>query len=541
MAGLNLSPMATSALGNAVASAPGLALQQQQEQAKTSVMNNQATTSNMQVGGEQAYSKLMADQMKDYQPSDDQFANLDAQIKARQQTIPQLAGLNFGQKSQDVQKEVQDLQQQRMDMGFTQLGKAAQAGDMNRMLDIGHKSGNLPPNVVKIELDPKGENFIGRDADGKIVTGMNREAAEHMGYTNAELATMEEKKFMAEYLLKGKQYAADQGLQGRQYAADRGVDKEEIKAALPQDELGKIEKSVRAGLVSREEADAYIKFKETVKPSTMSLLMQPLPGMGNPTFESDPSKPWRDTPKFQEMVKRYPTLAPDVDQYLNGDYKIGGGRGVAVDRQVQRIGAALDSNVSQHDYDLKQKALADPKVASGNAALGHLGDWSTTFAALPKDTQSVVMNHSMNWLREHASDSPDLYRLATISQSLSGEWNNFVAGSRSLQELEAGKALLNRDLPLKSGLATASSIGDLIKQSFNARENMLNRNNPNRVPLSLVDPAGIDTFKQLGVDYHPGGRVGKAAVKATPEAKSPVAPKASADDAYKALMNLGSK
>jgi hypothetical protein len=258
MAGLNLSPMATSALGNAVASAPGLALQQQQEQAKTSVMNNQATTSNMQVGGEQAYNKLMAQQMQNYQPGDDQLANIDNQTKAMQQTIPQLAGLGFGEKAQALQGDIQKLQQQKIQMALSKAAIASRSGNYDALVGLAPHMGIQGAAKAEYDPDAKAVNIL--DKDGNVIGGMSKETLDSLDLTPEQRANMEWHKFNAQMMAGSREKVAETNA-----GAKLGV--EELRDKQAKDAIGKVGQDVRNGWTTPENAADRIKFLDSFRPT----------------------------------------------------------------------------------------------------------------------------------------------------------------------------------------------------------------------------------------------------------------------------------
>lgn len=243
-------------------------------------------------------------------------------------------------------------------------------------------------------------------------------------------------------------------------------------------------------------------------PPAATVLNLPTPATP-PTFEKDATKPWREHPGFQTVVQKQPALAPFVDQYLNGDYKIGSGRGVVMDRQVQALAAQIDSNVTQHDYDLKQKALADPKVEHSNAAIGHIGDFKRLLSQLDPQTQAEVLNTPWNKILTKFSDSPQagiISALHTTGLSLSEEYGKALGGSDALEASKRRQEVFNPDKPIGQLNSNLSAVGHLMNQTIGAKENILNRNNPNRVPLSLLDPSAQEVLQGLGINHARGGR-----------------------------------
>jgi hypothetical protein len=446
---------------------------------------------------------------------------MDNTIKANQQAIPQLAGLGYGQKAQELAAHNQQLAQQRAQMGYTLMGKAAQMGDWNKVLEVGKKSGHLPPESAKVELDGDG-NVVAKDADGKPLIGMNRDALEHMGYTNDELANIETKKFTATMAFQGREAAANAGVKRAEVTAQGKMDLEKFKATLPKEVVGFLEDEVKNSHITQAQADDRIKFLNTIKQnSSMALLMQ-MPSAGDPQeMPHDPARPWRDSPAFNEAQQKAPNLVGLIDQYMNGDLPPGGSRSTIIDKQIQAWGAKLDNNVSFRDYKLKQDAMKDPQVTAGNAALGHIGDFQKVLGRLDNATRSDVVNHSLNWLSQHAEGNENLAELYTIALSLSEEYGKALGAGQNVTGDLKREAVFNPDAPLSVILSRLHAVGSLLDKTVASKENILNRSNPRRVPLNLMDPDSLEVLQSLGIKHSPGNRGGAGGGNNAPEPAAP--------------------
>jgi hypothetical protein len=283
-----------------------------------------------------------------------------------------------------------------------------------------------------------------------------------------------------------------------------------IGAAPAQSPVAKAALDLKNGLIDQNTYN-LIKAKEThIPPQTTVNVM---PGGGVPAqadqFGQDPTKPWRSNAGFQSLAQKNGQLATSVDQYLNGDYKIMGGRNAAVDRQIQMEAAKIDPNVTQHDYDIKQKALADPAVNATNAALGHIGDFKGLLNQLPAQTQAKILNTPLNKLAQAFTDSPyaqTISALQTTALSLSEEYGKALGAGQNVSGDLKRENVFDPSKPIGQLTSNLSAVGHLMNQTISSKENMLNRNNPNRVPMSLLDPGASDVLKSLGINHTPGNR-----------------------------------
>jgi hypothetical protein len=472
--------MATSALGNAVASAPGLALQQQQEQAQTQVMQGQAATSQMQVGGEQAYNKLMAQQMQGYQPGEDQFANIDTQAKAMQQVIPQLAAQGFGEKAQALGQQVRTLQQQKMQLGYTGMGKAAQIGDTAKMLEIGQKAELLPPNVAKIELDPETDAFVGRDKDGNVVTGMDREAAEHMGYTNEELAQMETKKFMANMAYNRGVDVAGKNAEGR-------LEQEKLRQAggLAKADLTG-EYSIQKQKLANEAAIAKAGKQATAQggaPVEPSSIPDNVTGRDALKYVPDSRKAtvWAIVEGRQKMPSGVALKTPwgeAVDEEVNkvdpawSEQKAQIRQAFTTGKDGQNRAALNTASVHLDAYMEAMRALQNGTLVPGNDLYNKLstilgGPAPTSAAAV----RAAVAGEQASALKGNATDKEIDHILGTMKEGASNE-----------QFMEGGKASLN-----------------IMRQKLNTYQERYNEKIPSDTTWNAVLPSAKVVFDKYGI------------------------------------------
>jgi len=271
---------------------------------------------------------------------------------------------------------------------------------------------------------------------------------------------------------------------------------------LPQTSVGKVNYDLENGNLTAGDA-AALKRKETyIAPTAVTILNQGAPGGAN--LPADPQRPWRQKPEFTSLPGN---MQLAVDQYLNGDYKIN--PRAQGDRQVQLAAAKIDPGVSEHDYELKQKALADPQVNATSAALGHIGDFKAALAQLPPQTQAQVLNTPLNKLSTTFSDSPYaqiISGLQTTGLSLSEEYGKALGAGQNVAGDMKREAVFDPSKPIGQLTANLKAVGNLLNQTIGAKENTLNRNNPNRTPLSLLDPGANQVLQDLGINHTPGNR-----------------------------------
>ena len=510
--------LALSAAGNALANVPQDIAGLQLAQAKASMGQSQAAEEANKVQGGLAMSKSLAGNMAGQEPATDALSGYDNQIAAAQKTSQDMAAAGRGDQASAAAQQVQTLRGQKMDHALSLMGQASREGDLEKVLDIGHRSGTLSPNISKIEYDPTTNAVVGKDKDGKVIQGINKDALDHMGFTPKELADMETKKF-ASTLMAGSRITASENAAGARVTASENA------ANKPQlEDTGKIRLAEKRGDISHEDAENRIKALNAPKASS---LVNDLPVVGSPQkFESDPARPWRDHPAFRAAMKTHPEYMGLLDQYMNGDLPPGGNRSVRIDKIIQSLGTRIDPNVSFRDYKLKQDNLKDAQVTAGNAALAHIGDFQKNLGQLDNATRSDIINHSLNWLKSHAQGNETLSELHATALSLSEEYGKALGAGQNVTGDLKREAVFKPDAPLSVIMAKLHAVGHLMDKAIAAKENILNRSNPKRVPLNLMDPKSLEVLQSLGIKHTPGNRGGGGGGANAPEAPATVIPKA---------------
>jgi hypothetical protein len=284
--------------------------------------------------------------------------------------------------------------------------------------------------------------------------------------------------------------------------------------------------------MTNSKVQAMVKKETYIAPNILNLTgMGGGPGQGvSAQLPPDPTRPWRSNPNFAKVP---PAMQPLVDQYLNGDLKVA--RGDQQSMLARQLAASIDPNVTQHDYDLKQKALADPQVNATNAALGHIGDFKSLLSQLDQPTQAKVLNTPLNKLTTAFSDSPQagiISALQTTGLSLSEEYGKALGAGQNVTGDMKREAVFDPSKPIGQLTSNLQAVGHLMNQTIGAKENMLNRNNPSRTPMSLVDPGAMEVLQGLGINHTPGNRT---SVAPSPNPSMPYAGKTLPKDAFSSL------
>jgi len=514
--------LALSAAGSALANVPQDIAGLQLAQAKASIGQSQAAEEQNKVQGGLDMSKSLAGNMAGQPQSNELLANYDNQISAYQKSAQDMAAAGRGDQANAALQQVQTLRGQKMDHALSLMGQASRMNDYDKALEVGHSAGILSPDIAKVEYDPTRNAVVGKDKDGNIIQGMDKDALDHMGFTPKELADMETKKFSASLMAGSRVTASENSANARVTASENAANKPQLE------EVAKIRLSEKRGDISHEDAENRIKAINAPKASGSGSVVSDLPSVGPPQkFESDPARPWRDHPEFLAAMKTHPEYMGLLDQYMAGDLPPGGSRSVKIDKIIQALGARIDNNVSFRDYKLKLDAMKDAQVTASNAALGHIGDFHKTLGSLDNATRSDIVNHSINWLKSHAEGNETLAELYTTALSLSKEYGKALGAGENVTGDLKREAVFNPDAPLSVIISKLHAVGNLIDKTVAAKENILNRSNPNRVPLNLMDPASLEVLQSLGIKHTPGNRGGKgggAEAPQPPAAKAPAIP-----------------
>jgi hypothetical protein len=514
--------LALSAAGSALANVPQDIAGLQLAQAKASIGQSQAAEEQNKVQGGLDMSKSLAGNMAGQPQSNDSLANYDNQISAYQKSAQDMAAAGRGDQANAAMQQAQTLRGQKMDHALSLMGQASRVNDYDKALEVGHRAGILSPDIAKVEYDPTRNAVVGKDKDGNIIQGMNKDALDHMGFTPKELADMETKKFSASLMAGSRVTASENSANARVTASENTANKPQLE------EVAKIRLSEKRGDISHEDAENRIKAINAPKASGSGSVVSDLPSVGSPQkFESDPARPWRDHPEFRAAMKTHPEYMGLLDQYMNGDLPPGGSRSVKIDKIIQALGARIDPNVSFRDYKLKQDAMKDAQVTASNAALGHIGDFQKTLGPLDNATRSDIVNHSLNWLKSHAQGNETLAELYTTALSLSEEYGKALGAGQNVTGDLKREAVFNPDAPLSVIIAKLHAVGNLMDKTVAAKENILNRSNPKRVPLNLMDPASLEVLQSLGIKHTPGNRGGGGGGTEAPQppaAKAPAIP-----------------
>ena len=120
-----------------------------------------------------------------------------------------------------------------------------------------------------------------------------------------------------------------------------------------------------------------------------------------------------------------------------------------------------------------------------------------------------MLNTPMNKLSTSFTDSPfaqTISALQTTGLSLSEEYGKALGAGQNVAGDMKREAVFDPNKPIGLLNANLSAVGHLMNQTIGAKENMLNRNNPNRIPMSLLDPGASDVLQSLGIQHTPGNR-----------------------------------
>jgi hypothetical protein len=525
MNGLNLSAMGSS-LANLPENMAGLQL----AQAKASLGQSQAAEEANKVQGGLALNRGLAEQMAGREPTTDPFEQLDQQAQAHSQNAQQLAQQGFGDRAQSEQQAAQQAQAQKRQLALSRAAMASRSGNYDALKDIAPHMGIQ--GVEQVQYDPKTDAVKLMDKDGNVVGGMPKETLDTLDLTPEQRANMEWHKFSASMMAGSREKVATINA-----GAKENVEK--LKETMPKEVIGQLQHEVAQGIISQDEADRRIKFLDTIKQNgSMAMMMMQMPtGLGPPDLPPDPLRPWRSTSKFQQLIQKEPNYANAVDQFMNGDYPTSSGRGVMVDKKVMQLASQIDPNVTARDYVIKQKALQDPQIIAANAALNHVNDFMGALSKFDNKTQSDILNHSWNWLSQHSKGNEALGELYTTGLSLSEEYGKALGAGQNVTGDMKREAVFNPDAPIKVATSKLHAVGNLIDKTIAAKENVLNRSNPKRIPLNLLDPSSQEVLGKLGISHTPGNR---GSVGASP-APTPASPQPSSGGAMSLDQYLKSK
>ena len=284
------------------------------------------------------------------------------------------AGQDVASKKAQIQKtylESSDLEQKQIKGLTAAVGNAAQAA--NEVEDPSQKS-----NAWQAALPQLAQQIAPTPQDTPKIAAIKQSMIQQMGQEYQAVQGISDPAQLTSILQKH--------IDDAKTHEDWMKEAEKANAAsLPQSPMGKLAADLANGVIDQATYNKGMAKETHIAPSTNVTITTPMSAQqAQNQFPPDPNRPWRANAQFQAAAQKDIGTAALVDQYLNGDYKIMGGKNAAQDRAIQSVAARIDPNVTQHDYDLKQKALADPAVNASNAALGHIGDFKALLAQLPR-------------------------------------------------------------------------------------------------------------------------------------------------------------
>jgi len=313
----------------------------------------------------------------------------------------------------------------------------------------------------------------------------------------------------------------------------------ELMSAKAQSDIGRIRadeaKGVENGGISHADAEARIKKllepHATVGGAAGGMFMPPAGSSPGSVFEPDPMRPWRQHPSFQALVRdpKMAEMANAVDMYLNGDAQIQAGRASAHDKAVMAWAHQIDPNANQGDYGRKQRVLLDHggEIEAGNTTMKHLNDFVNKYNQLDSQTQSRLANTKINdWETafKNNENSKIISELKAINLSLSNEYGDALGASKNVVGDVKREEVFDPAQPPKNIEGRVQAVATLLLRRLNSKENMITLGNPNRIPISLVNPGVADIFDRFGAHYYPGGRPNAPTPKQTlPNPEGPTA------------------
>lgn len=205
------------------------------------------------------------------------------------------------------------------------------------------------------------------------------------------------------------------------------------------------------------------------------------------------------------------------DAFTNNPRKTTGGISAA---QAETLVKILNPNWRNSFYDDKKKAaeyLSSGAGAQGirsfNQFLGHAGQAADIIKQYGQ-TNSALLNHSMNWFKQNFKDDPRLGQLQVALTASRDEWENMIKSGKAptADEISYGKMIINEDIPLNKALAILGQMGSQgVTRLDNYNEDwkeISGQNWPN-----LVRETGIEGAQRLGIanqlsKYTTGGTIG---------------------------------
>lgn len=150
--------------------------------------------------------------------------------------------------------------------------------------------------------------------------------------------------------------------------------------------------------------------------------------------------------------------------------------------------------------DLTKGKLGD-QVMSFNTFLGHASSVSDDVNKL-RNTDSKLLNHSINWLRANATDNAIVAGMLPEIDATRAEFQNFIS-NHALQksEIERGEKLLSED---QSPAAMQAAIKDFMKVAVTRLGSVHSRVAKvfgDQTP-QLIDPQNIQHLRDLGMDKY---------------------------------------
>lgn len=150
--------------------------------------------------------------------------------------------------------------------------------------------------------------------------------------------------------------------------------------------------------------------------------------------------------------------------------------------------------------DLTKGKLGD-QVMSFNTFLGHASSVSDDVNKL-RNTDSKLLNHSINWLRANATDNEIVASMLPEIDATRGEFQNFIS-NHALQksEIERGEKLLSED---QSPAAMQAAIKDFMKVAVTRLGSVHSRVAKvfgDQTP-QLIDSQNIQHLRDLGMDRY---------------------------------------
>ena len=136
----------------------------------------------------------------------------------------------------------------------------------------------------------------------------------------------------------------------------------------------------------------------------------------------------------------------------------------------------LDPNFSMAELNRKidmEKSFSVGKdgqaIQSFDTFLQHAGEVTETVKGI-QQTDSRLLNHSMNWWRKNMSGSPEYQRLATSLEPVGKEFEKFLLNQGALYKDDRDKinALLDSDVPLGQVMAALNQMGKTAKDRYGA-------------------------------------------------------------------------